>query len=74
MFCIILYLHKSHNTPLLPPKILHNNFLQFILRHEDVPREISNNAYANLWVVKEVYFRICASRELANYLGISKDE
>ena len=24
---LILYLHKSHNTPLLPPKILHNHCL-----------------------------------------------
>ena len=42
----ILYLHKSHNTPLLPSKILHNHCL-CLLRHEDVPREIETNAYAN---------------------------
>ena len=36
----ILYLHKSHNTPLWPPKILHNHCLKFLLGHEDVPREI----------------------------------
>ena len=29
----ILYLHKSHNTPILPPKILHNHCLQFLLGH-----------------------------------------
>ena len=27
-------------TSLLPPRILHNHCLQFLLRHEDVPREI----------------------------------
>ena len=36
----ILYLHKSHNTPLLPPKILHNHCLQFLLGHEDVTRVV----------------------------------
>ena len=35
-----VYLHKSHNTPLLPPKILHNHCLQFLLGHDNVPREI----------------------------------
>ena len=36
----ILYLHKSHNTPLLPPLILHKHFLPFLLIHKDIPREI----------------------------------
>ena len=44
-FLTILYLHKSHNTPLLPPKIVHNPCLQFLIRHEGVPRVIENNAY-----------------------------
>ena len=39
-FVWILYLHKSHNTPLLPPKILHNHCLHFFLGHKEVPREI----------------------------------
>ena len=45
-----------HNTPLLlhpPPlkkkKNLHNHCLQVLLEHEDVLREIKNNAYANFW-------------------------
>ena len=42
--CSILYLHISHNSPLLHPpsplKILHNDCVQFLLRHKDVPREI----------------------------------
>ena len=37
--------------------------LQFLLGHEDVPREIKNNAYANCLGVKEVYHGICTSRE-----------
>ena len=37
---LFLYLHKSHDTPPLPPKILHNHCFQFLLGHEDVPREI----------------------------------
>ena len=43
---------QSHNTPLLPPKILHNHCLQVLLGHEDVLREIKNNAYANFWGLK----------------------
>ena len=31
------------------PKILHNDCVQFLLGHEDDPREIENNAYANFW-------------------------
>ena len=27
----------------------HNHCLQFLLGHEDVPREIKNNTYANFW-------------------------
>ena len=46
-----------------PPKILHNHCLQVLLGHEDVLREIKNNAYANFWGVKEVYYGICASSE-----------
>ena len=57
-------LAQSHSTPLLPPKSLHNHFLQVLLGHEDVLREIKNNAYANFWGVKEVYYGICASSEL----------
>ena len=45
------------------PKILHNHCLQVLLGHEDVLREIKNNAYANFWGVKEVYYGICASSE-----------
>ena len=55
---------QSHNTPLLFPKIWHNHCLQVLLEHEDfLSREIKNNAYANFWVVKEVYYGICASSE-----------
>ena len=55
-------LAQSHNTPLYPPKkILHNHCLEVLLGHEDVLREIKNNAYANFWGVKEVYYGICAN-------------
>ena len=59
-------LAQSHNTPLSAPKILHNHCLQVLLGHEDVLREIKNNAYANFWGVKGVYYGICASSELLN--------
>ena len=55
---------QSHNTPLLPPKILQNHCFQVLLGHEDILREIKNNAYANFWGVKKVYYGICASSEL----------
>ena len=65
-FVVVKYLPnsllaQSHNTPLLPPhqKILHNHCLQVLLGHEDVLREIKNNAYANFGGVKEVYYGIC---------------
>ena len=41
-FSVILYLHKSNNTILLPPRT-------FGLGHEDNPREIEINACANFW-------------------------
>ena len=46
-------LAQSHNTPMLippspPPEYLHNHCLQFLLGHENVPREVENNAYADL--------------------------
>ena len=36
----IPYLHKSHHTPLVPPKISHKHCLQFLLGYENVLREI----------------------------------
>ena len=60
----IRYLHNPINyTPLLATKFLHNHYLQVLLGHEDVLREIKNNAYANFSGVKEVYYEISASSE-----------
>ena len=59
----IHYLHNPIIHLFYPPKILHNHCLQVLLGHEDVLREIKNNAYANFWKVKEVYYGICASSE-----------
>ena len=42
----ILYLHKSHNTPRLPPKNLYRHCFRLLLRHVHVPGEIANNEYA----------------------------
>ena len=51
----ILAIHYLHN-PIIhlfyPQKILHNHRLQVLLGHEDVLREIKNNAYANFWGLK----------------------
>ena len=67
---VYLYLNRSFVYSLLaqsnntPPKLLHNHCLQFLLGHDNVPREVQNNAYADVWGVKEVYYGICASSEL----------
>ena len=48
---------------LYPRKILHNDCIRFLLGHEDDPREIENNAYANFGGINDVYYGICESRE-----------
>ena len=58
-----LYLHNPIIHLYYPPKLLHNHCLQFLLGDENVPREVENNAYADFWGVKEVYYGICASSE-----------
>ena len=67
----ILYLHKSHNTTLLPPEILHNHCLQFLLGHEDVPMRNLKQCVCNfLWGKRGVLWD-CASREsLKKYLHV----
>ena len=59
----ILHFRKFHNTSCLPSKILHNDCIQFLLGHDDDPREIENNGYANIWRLKEDYYGIFESRE-----------
>ena len=44
---LILYLHKSHNTPLLPPKNLHRHCFRLLLGNVHVPGEIEKQ-----WVCK----------------------
>ena len=51
---LILYLHKSRNTALLPLKNLHRRCFRFVLGHLHVPGEIESNDC------------ICASREYSN--------
>ena len=41
----IRHLHIFHNTPCLPPKILHNLCFSLLLGITAVPREIESNAY-----------------------------
>ena len=61
---LIHYLHKSHNTPLLPPKNLHSHCFQLLLGHFHVPREITNNGYAKVLVGSTGVLWDCASSEL----------
>ena len=42
----IYYFHIDHNTPCLPPRILHNYCFQFLLGITAAPREIQDNGYA----------------------------
>ena len=42
------YLHKSHNTPLLPPKNPHRHCFRLLLGHFHVLGEIANNGYAKV--------------------------
>ena len=46
LFSCILYLHRSHNTPLLSPKNLHRHCFRLLLGQVHVPGEIANNEYA----------------------------
>ena len=55
----ILYLHKFHNTPLLPPKNLHRHCFRSLLGHVHVPGEIANNqSMQNFGGVEEVHSEI----------------
>ena len=57
--------HKSHNTPLLPPKSLHRNCFRLLLGHFHVSGEISNNGYAKVLGGNiEVYYGIA---QVVNY-------
>ena len=59
----ILYLHKSHHTPLLPPKNLHRHCFRLLLGHVHVPGEIVNNEYAKFLGGERGALWYCASSE-----------
>ena len=59
----IHYLHKSHNTPLLPPKNLHRHYFRLLLGHFHVPGEIANNGYATVLEGNRGVLWDCASSE-----------
>ena len=73
MYATIQYLHNPIIHPFQPSKILHNHGLQVLQEHEDVLWEIKNNAYANFWGVKEVYYGICASSEYDTWWSVQKN-
>ena len=59
-----LVLRKSHKTPLLPPNILHNHCLQFLLGHKRGPKGILKQCLCKYFLgVKEMYYGIWASGE-----------
>ena len=59
----IRHLHISHNTPCLPPTILHNLCSSFLLGITAIPKEIENNAYAKFWGANKGHFGRCACGE-----------
>ena len=59
----IHYLHNLIIQFYYPPKFLDKHCFQFLLGHENVPREVEINAYADFWGLKRVYYGICASSE-----------
>ena len=61
----IRYLHKSHNTSLLPPKNLHRHCLRLLLGHFHVPGEIANNVYAKVLGGNRGVLWDCARNELS---------
>ena len=54
-------LYTTHDAPYLPPKILDNLCVSFLLGITAVPREIENNAYAKFWGANKVHYGRCAS-------------
>ena len=54
--------NKTKTKTKTKKKPLHNYCLQFLLGHENVPREVENNAYADFWGVKEVYYGIISCK------------
>ena len=47
------HFHIDHNTPCLPPQILHIRCFQFLVGITAVPREIQNDGYAKFWGGKQ---------------------
>ena len=68
----ILYLHNPIIHLYNPPKYLHRHCFRFLLGHLHVPGVIANNDYATFWGVKEVYYGICAGKELAKFVFLHK--
>ena len=60
---VVLILETKYTRPMVVSNLPQEEKQFRLLGHEDVLKEIENNAYANCWEVKEVYYRICASRE-----------
>ena len=57
---LIHYLHKSHDTPLLPSKNLHRHYFRLLLVHFHVPckRNCKQWLCKSFWGVMEVYYGI----------------
>ena len=68
----IHYLHKSHNTPLLPSKNLHRHCFRLLLGHFHVPGEIANNGYANVLGGNRGVLWDCASSEYIVFSHVTK--
>ena len=79
----IRHLHIFHNTPCLPPKILHNLCFSLLLGITAVPREIERNAYTKFggggankvhfgrWACGELRERETSKNEAATFTEVS---
>ena len=66
-FICILYLHKSHNTPLLPPKILHNHCCNFSWDMKMSQGKYKTMPMQKFWGGRSGVLWYCASRECIKF-------
>ena len=72
---IIRYLHIFHNTPCLPPKILHNLCFSFLLGIEAMSREIKKQCLCKIWWDKQgVFWEMCMQVASGSILQPNQNE
>ena len=59
VFAVFTIFTLDCNALCLPPKILHNLFIRFLLGRLLFPGEIGNNGYGKFWGVNKVHYGLC---------------